>query len=120
MRFLAGLILIAVLAVAGWWYFGNQEGRDQVRQAGESVSRSASEAGQAVRDKLHDLNFNTDDLKEELSRSGKVVREKAREIGAKVADATSDARVTAAIKAKLVADSSLSALDISVIPPRAS
>ena len=114
MRFLFGLILIGALVVGGWLYFGGRSSNDTLREAGESISKSASEAGQAVRDKLHDLNFTTEDLKEELSRTGQVVREKAKELGSKVADATADARVTAAIKAKLVADSAMSALSISV------
>jgi osmotically-inducible protein OsmY len=114
MRFLAGLILILALGIAGYWYFGGQSGRDQIRDAGQSVSHGASEARDAVKDKLHDLNFNTDDLREELSKTGQVVREKAHKLGNKVADATADARVTAAIKGKLVADRSLSALSISV------
>jgi hyperosmotically inducible protein len=43
-----------------------------------------------------------------------VVRRKAQEAGAAIADATADARVTAAIKAKMVANRDLSALRISV------
>jgi len=113
MRFL-GILIIVALGFAGWWYFSGQKGREQVRQVGESVSRSASQAANAARDKLHDLNFNTEDLKEELARTGRVVREKAEKLGGKMADATADARVTGASKAKLVADSSLSALSISV------
>ena len=85
-----------------------------MREAQESISKRASEAHDAVRDKLHDLNFSTEDLKEELSRTGQVVREKAKQLSAKAADATADARVTATIKAKLVADSGLSGLNISV------
>jgi hyperosmotically inducible protein len=114
MRFLLGVVLIVALAFAGWWFFTGTSSGDKMRDAGERISRRASEAHDSVRDKLHDLNLHTDDIKDELARTGRVVREKANEIGAKVADATADARVTAAIKAKLVADSSLSALDISV------
>ena len=114
MRFISVVILIAALVVAGWWYFGGRAGQDQIREAGETVSKKTSEARDAVRDKLHDLNLNTSDLKEELARTGRVVREKANQLGAKVSDATADARVTGAIKAKLVADSTLSALSISV------
>jgi hyperosmotically inducible periplasmic protein len=114
MRFLIGLLFIVALAIGGWWYFGQGSGGDKVREAGESLSQSATQARDAVRDKLHDLNFTTDDLKEELSRTGQVVREKAKQLSSKVADATADARVTTAIKAKLVADSNLSALSISV------
>jgi osmotically-inducible protein OsmY len=113
MRFL-GILIIVAIGFAGWWYFSGEKGREQARQVGESVSRSANHAADATRDKLHDLNFNTEDLKEELARSGQVVREKAKSLGGKVADATADARVTASIKGKLVADSSLSALSISV------
>ena len=114
MRFLLGLILIGALVAGGWFYFSGSSGRDRMKEAGESLSKGASEAGGAMRDKLHDLNISTDDLKEELTRSGQVVREKAKQIGSKVADATADARVTAAIKTKFVTDGSLSALSISV------
>ncbi len=114
MRFLLGLILLAALAAGGWWYFSAGNGQDKMREAKESLSKSASDAQQAVRDKLHDLNFNADDLKEEIARTGRAVREKARELGSKTADATADARVTATIKGKLVADSGLSGLNISV------
>jgi osmotically-inducible protein OsmY len=114
MKLFLGLILLAALAVGGWWYFSGGAGQDRIREAKESLSKSASDAQQAVHDKLHDLNFSTDDLKEELARTGQVVREKARELGSKAADATVDARVTATIKGKLVADSGLSGLNISV------
>src|SRR5438552_15507982 len=114
MRFLAGLILLVALAAGAWWYFSEHSSRDKIRETGESISKRASEAQQAARDKLHDLNFSTDDLKEELSRTGQVVREKAKQLGSKAADATSDARITATIKAKLVADSGLSGFNISV------
>ena len=114
MRFLAFLVLLAAIAAGGWLYFSQGSGRDKIHEAGERISKSASEAHDAVRDKLHDLNLNTDDLKEELGRTGQVVREKAKQLSGKVADATSDARVTATIKAKLLADSALSVLNISV------
>src|SRR5437763_297641 len=114
MRFLMALILIVALGLAGYWFFGGASSKDQIRDMGESVSKGATNARDAVRDKLHDLNFSTDDLRDELSRTGQVVREKAKQLGAKVADATADARVTAAIKGKLLTDSTLSALSISV------
>jgi osmotically-inducible protein OsmY len=108
------LIILVALAVAGWYFFAGSSSQETMREAGESISESANKAQDAVREKLQDLDLNPDKIKEELARSGRVVREKARELGAKVADSTSDARVTASIKGKLVADSSLSALDISV------
>ena len=68
----------------------------------------------AISEKVGDLSWRSEDIKEELARTGKVVRKKAQEVGAKVADATANARTTAAIKTKLALDPDLSALTISV------
>jgi osmotically-inducible protein OsmY len=55
-----------------------------------------------------------EDIKDELARTGRVVRRAASNAGHAIADATADARITAAIKAKLVGSRDLSALNISV------
>jgi hyperosmotically inducible protein len=49
-----------------------------------------------------------------MAHTGQVIREKAREAGAAVADATANARTTAAIKAKLLKEESLASLKIDV------
>ena len=56
----------------------------------------------------------TEDITNELARTGQVIREKAHAAGQAIADATLDARITAAIKAKLAADSGLGSFSISV------
>lgn len=53
-------------------------------------------------------------MPEELKRTGRVVRRKTDGAATRLGEATADARTTATIKAKLVVDSKLSALDISV------
>jgi osmotically-inducible protein OsmY len=53
-------------------------------------------------------------IAEELKQTGRVVRRRAGQTAETVAEATRDARTTAAIKAKLALDPSLSALDVSV------
>jgi len=63
---------------------------------------------------MKDFSLSNPEIKDELERSGKVVRKKAEQVGAAIADATADARITATIKAKLVKDQALSALRISV------
>jgi len=60
------------------------------------------------------LDLRSDDIKEDLARTGQVVRRKAREFGQAIADNTADARITATIKGKLVANRDLSAMSISV------
>jgi osmotically-inducible protein OsmY len=54
------------------------------------------------------------DISNELARTGRVIRQQAHEAGQVISDATTDARITAAIKAKLVRDPDLSAWNISV------
>ncbi len=114
MRFLALLALLGGLGWCAWWYYSDHSHQEQVRALGENAAHSATEARETVRDTLHDLHLNTTDIKEELARTGQIVREKSRELRTRVADATADAKVTTAIKARLVADPSLSALSISV------
>ena len=53
-------------------------------------------------------------IQEELAQTGRVIREKARQAGAAVSDATADARITGAIKTRLLKESNLAALKIDV------
>src|SRR3989442_5918225 len=106
------IILLIAAAAAGYWYFASERQKERVRQSRDEIAAQAERLKESAREKLKDIR--TDDIKEELARTGKVVRQKARQVGAAVADATADARITAAIKAKLIADPDLSALKISV------
>src|SRR5206468_11003171 len=71
-------------------------------------------ARDTVQEKLRVLDLRPEQVKEDLARTGQVVRRKAREAGQAIADATADARITTAIKGKLLANRDLSALSISV------
>ena len=70
--------------------------------------------GQVLGTKLESLDLRPEDIRRDLAATGKVVRRRARDLGEAVIDATADARVAAAIKARLAADPDLSALSISV------
>jgi hyperosmotically inducible periplasmic protein len=113
-RFIFGLLLGIIVGAGGYWYFTGGRKQPLVQKVETSVVNGATQVMDAVQAKLEALNLRSDDIKEEMSRTGKVVRRKARDLGTSVADATADARTTAAIKAKLVADHDLSALSISV------
>ena len=114
MKALFSLALLALLAWGGYWYLTEARQREGVQRAEEELAKGASRLKDAIEDKLKNSSLRGEDIKEELSRSGKVVRQMAREVGAAVTEATVDARITAAIKAKLLTDSDLSALSISV------
>lgn len=110
---IALLVGIAVGAGAFWLYQEHRKGA-QAHPVAARIESGAVSAGQAIQAELHVLNLRAEDIKEDLARTGKVVRRKAREAGQAIADATADARITAAIKGKLLTHRDLSALSISV------
>src|SRR5947207_2675551 len=114
MRVFLALIIGIVIGVAGLWYLGTHRGHSSVQNVGNEVENAAKSVGDAVHEKLRVLDLRTNDIKDELARTGQVVRRKAREAGQAIADATADARITAAIKGKLLANRDLSAMSISV------
>lgn len=114
MRILLVLIVGVALGAAVVWYYGSSKNKQQVESAANQVASAAKSAGDALQDKLKVLDLRPQDVKDELARTGQVVRRKAKEAGQVISDATADARITAAIKSKLVASRDLSALSISV------
>ena len=123
MRFFSGLIFGIILGAAGLWFLqkkaaehpeAEQRYQEAAATAFTNASAAASNMSDALRAKLDTLDLHSDKIKEELARTGKIVRSKTQDIGAKVADAASDARVVTEIKAKYAMDSTLSAWSISV------
>jgi len=111
--FLALLVGIAVGASAVWFYSSTQ-GKSAVHKTSDQIESSTKSARDVLQEKLKMLDLRSDDIKEDLARTGQVVRRKAREVGQAIADNTADARITATIKGKLVANRDLSAMSISV------
>jgi osmotically-inducible protein OsmY len=114
MRALLALFLGLVIGAAAVWFYTTYRGTPQMQSAQDSVETAAKSTRDAVSNELRVLHLRSDDIKDELARTGQVVRRKAQEAGKAIADATADARTTAAIKAKLLASRDLSALNISV------
>jgi osmotically-inducible protein OsmY len=121
--FFNGLVLGIILGAVGYWFVEKKakehpEAQQRYEQSAAQLQNSATEAAHnlsdAMRAKLDTLDLSTDKIKDELAKNGQVVRRKAVDIGDKAADAASDARAVAEIKAKYAADSTLSAWDISV------
>ena len=112
MRVLLRVIVVIALVLAGIWFLRTSElapFRRDVRSGIDAVVRGTK----AVANDL-DLELDIHALGDELKRTGRIVRRKARQVAHDVADATQDARTTAAIKTRLALDPQLSALDISV------
>src|SRR6266436_3017005 len=111
--FFAVLVGIAVGASSVWFY-STKQGKSAVHTTGDQIESSAKSARDMLQEKLKMLDLRSDDIKEDLARTGQVVRRKAREVSQAIADGTADARTTAAIKAKFVGSRDLSAMSISV------
>ena len=111
--FLALVIGIAI-GVAGLWYFSSTQGKANVQSASRQVESAAKSASDAIQDKVRELDLSPQKIKEELAHSGHVMRQKAQEAGHAIDDATLDARITTAIKAKLVTSRDLPSMSISV------
>jgi osmotically-inducible protein OsmY len=114
MRTFLTLMLGLALGVGAAWFYVTYHNDPRWQAAGEKVEGAAKSARDTAQDKIHDLHLRPDDIKEELARTGQVIRREAVQAGHVLADATADARTTAAIKAKLLSSRDLSALNISV------
>jgi len=114
MRAFAILIIGILLGAGAVWFYGTRQGKSTIQATGEQIESATRSAKDAVQEKLRVLDLRPEQVKEDLARTGQVVRRKARQAGQAIADATADARLTAAIKSKLLASRDLSALSISV------
>lgn len=123
MRFIKGMLFGIIVGALGYWFF-----QMKARQHPESEQRyeeAAGRVGVAAKETAHDLSdafkaildtldLRPDQIKDEMARTGKIVRRSAQDFAGKVEDAASDARAVAAIKAKYAGDSDLSVWSISV------
>ena len=102
--------LVGVLVgIAGYWFFTQSGSRHTVADAQGSMRSNAASIGQSLKE-----TFDSDKIKDELARTGKVIREKAGQTGDALADAAANTRSTATIKAKLLNESILASLSIHV------
>jgi hyperosmotically inducible protein len=109
MKYVLTLIIGVLIGVGTHWYLTQPKGQATAANAGASVRETASDVGQSLKD-----TFDSQKIKDEMSRTGKVIREKAGQAGNAIADATANARITATIKAKLLKEPGLASLKIDV------
>lgn len=121
--FFNGLVLGIIFGVAAYWFIQKKaaehpEAEHRYEQAAaETVSNAtvtAHSVSAALQATLDTLDLNSGQIKDELARTGQVVRRKADDIGAAAVNAASDTRAVAEIKAKYAMDPSLSVWQISV------
>jgi len=101
--FFIGLLVGAFLTAGTGWYFVVARKDPRVVHAWDVVDA-----------KLTAWHLGSDDIKDELGRTGKVLRRQARDWGAVVASASSDTAITTKIKARYAMERDLSLFGISV------
>ena len=106
--FTFGLVLWIALSVASIWFLDQRTLSVTVVRAREEAKNVAAETKDFVQAKADSLDLSTTNIKAELARAGAIkMRRKTADAGDVIADTTADARITAAIKGKLVADAGL-------------
>lgn len=111
-RLLFGFLLGVGVGAFGHWVYQQQVNPGPVASARGHVASTADRVKTSVQGKISEIRG--DDIKSELERGGLVVREKVTRAGEAITDAAADARTTATIKTKLLAEPGLSSLRISV------
>jgi hyperosmotically inducible periplasmic protein len=111
-KILIGVIIGVAIGLGFGWYLTEGQRRKDIRQAQDRIAAEATRAASAVRDAIADIR--PEEIKEELARTGVVVRRRAQKIGGAISDSAVNAKITTAIKAKYAVDPKLSALKISV------
>jgi osmotically-inducible protein OsmY len=114
MKTFLALVLGVAFGAAAVWFYSTYRNDPRMRSAEQKVENAAKTTSDAAQDKLRVLHLSSEDIKDELARTGGVVRREASAAGHALADATADARITTTIKTKLLASRDLSALNISV------
>jgi hyperosmotically inducible periplasmic protein len=98
--------IIGVLV--GAWGYAIVQKTPTRSNAGAANGGFSQDAGRVFRD------IRVEDVRQELERTGLVIRQKAAQIGTAIAETTADARVTGAIKARLLSEPGVSSMGIDV------
>ena len=105
MKSFLAFLLGAVLGFGAHWFMSQPRSDRTVANARGNLE----DTGERIKD-----SFNGETIKDELSRTGQVIREKTRKAGVAISDATANARITGSIKAKLLQERASTALAIDV------
>lgn len=112
MRTLIVLLLGIGIGFGAYWYMHQPNPDKDLQNAQTKISTNIEDAKGKVTQAFSEID--TQQIKDQLERTGQVVSKKTQEIGSQLSDATVDARVTATIKSKFALDRDLSARSISV------
>ena len=105
-------VLGVVVGAGGYWWLTAKDRNEDLQAARDKAVQSAEKVKESIAEKVSEVSVGA--IKEELARTGTVVREKTKKATAAISDATANARTTATIKGKFVAESGLASFHINV------
>jgi hyperosmotically inducible protein len=114
MRVVIALFVGLVIGGGAVWFLGTSHGKSAVHSTGDQIESTTKAARDSIQERLRAWDLRPEDVKEDLAKTGEVIRDRARQATQALADSTADARITAAIKRKLLTNKDTSALNISV------
>lgn len=112
MKMFIVLLLGVGIGVGAYWFLTDRDRKDDLQQVRNEVTEGAEKVKDSVKKAVNEID--TESIKDELAKTGTVIREKAKKAGNAIAEATVDARITAAIKTKLATEPGVSALKINI------
>mgnify|MGYP001300021867 CR=1 FL=1 len=109
-KVLFSFLLGAAAGGGGYWYVDHHQ--EESLRAQQTVLSHVEAAAHSIEAKFSEITAQA--VKEQLARSGVYIVEKAKAAGAAVADAATDARITASVKTKLFSEPGFTVLAINV------
>ncbi len=107
------LLIGIIVGAVGWRYYQRSQHPtigQRIEDLADKTHDAATNAKQAIATKADDWNLSTDNIMDELAKTGRVVRSKAKTAGERI----DDALIVTVIKGKYVMEKDLSAFAITV------
>ncbi len=107
------LLIGVIIGAFGWRYYQRSQNPTIGQRAGDLADKThdaATNAKEAIATRADDWKLSTENIREELARTGRVVRSKAKAAGERI----DDALIVTVIKGKYVVEKDLSAFAINV------
>jgi len=104
-RLLLGFILGLVVGVWGYAWLNHPQNKNRIQATNDSLVASVQQKFSEIR---------VDDIRQELERTGLVVRQKAGQWRATLTEAAADAKITTAIKSRFFAEPGISSMSVNV------
>ena len=86
MKVFLALVVGIAIGAAALWFFATKEGQSTLRSTGDQIESATRPARDAIQEQISGFKLNPQEIKDELAKTGQVVRRKAQQAGQTSAD----------------------------------